>query len=311
MRNPRDFYFSSEILHQRFKEFLDPDADRYLTLKSLLDELYLSPQGITISGNRHLFLSSQGAISNRLKERSQGEQHSIVLVAHYDRVPNSPGANDNGAAVFELVEAAVKLRKEKVHRWLIIFTDKEEIAHGESIRDQGAYTLAKGLQDAGLGNSRYYIFDACGVGDTLIISTMADYLMKQEERLGIARARMQVRQLRTKALETARHLRMDRVRLIPTPFSDDAGFLRAGIPAQTITMLPAAEAGTFGALLRNKPDFAEVLVNREAQDKYDTQLIPETWRLLNGPEDKGFRLTPQHFSLVVRFICGLCKANCP
>jgi hypothetical protein len=30
--------------------------------------------------------------------------------------------------------------------------------------------------------------------------------------------------------------------LPPTPFSDDAGFLRAGLAAQTITVLPAKEA---------------------------------------------------------------------
>jgi hypothetical protein len=274
----------------------------------VLDELYLSPQVIQLSGNRHLFLSSQVPLTNRLKERSLWGQYTVILVAHYDRVPNSPGANDNAAAVFELIEAALKLRKEKIHRWLIIFTDKEEIAHGEGIRDQGSYTLAKGLRDAGLGSSRFYIFDACGTGDTLVISTMADHLMKHEEGPGIARTRLHVRQLRTKALETARHLHLDRVRLIPTPFSDDAGFLRAGIAAQTITMLPAEEAAAFGTLLRNKPEFADALVNREAQDKWDKRLIPETWRRLNGPEDNALLLTPQYFSLVVRFICALCKS---
>jgi hypothetical protein len=307
--NPSATHFSSEILYERFKEFIAPDTDRYLMLKSLLDELYLSPQAITISGNRHLFLSSQGAIANRLRDRSLGGQHSIILVAHYDRVPNSPGANDNGAAVFELIEAAVRLRKEKIHRWLIIFTDKEELTHGETIRDQGSYTLAKGLHGAGLGNSRYYIFDACGVGDTLIISTMADHIMKHEEGPGIARTRLHVRQLRTRALETTRHLRLDRVRLIPTPFSDDVGFLRAGIPAQTITMLPAEEAAAFGDLLRSQPEFADALVCRDAQNKYDCRLIPKTWRLLNGPEDNDLRLTPQYFPLMVRFICALCKGN--
>ncbi|MDR0525564.1 MAG: Zn-dependent exopeptidase M28 [Spirochaetaceae bacterium] len=302
-------HFSNKILQRRFKEFLNPDADRYLILKSLLDELYLSPFGIGIAGNRHLFLSSQGSISRLFKEKTPEGQHSIILIAHYDRVPNSPGANDNSAAVFVLTEAALKLRKDKIRKWLIIFTDKEEIAHGEGIRDQGAYTLARGLQNAGLGGSRYYIFDACGVGDTLIISTMADYLMKDEAGPGVSRTRIQVRQLRAKALETARHLRMERVRLIPTPFSDDVGFLRAGIPAQTITMLPAAEAEAFGALLRTKPVFADALVSRDAQGKCDPKLIPETWRLLNGPEDSEGRLTPQHFPLVTRFICALCKAN--
>ncbi|MHB9292920.1 hypothetical protein Holit_02037 [Hollandina sp. SP2] len=274
-------------------------------LKSLLDELQFRPQVITISGNRHFFLSApeQGPV----KCWPPIKQNLIILVAHYDRVADSPGANDNSAAVFELIEAALKLRQARVHSWLIIFTDKEELHPGEGIRDQGSYTLAKGLRDIGFGNSRFYIFDACGSGDTLIISTMADHLMRTEQGLGIVKTRHLVQQLRNQALKTVRYLNMDRVRLIPTPFSDDAGFLRAGIVAQTITMLPATEAAAFGSLIRCKPDFADVLVSREVQDTYDKRLIPATWKRMNGPEDSYYQLTPQHFSQVVRFICALCR----
>ncbi|MDR2633835.1 MAG: Zn-dependent exopeptidase M28 [Treponema sp.] len=274
-------------------------------LKSLLDELHFRPQVITLSGNRHFFLSApeQGPIQCWPPERHK----IIILVAHYDRVADSPGANDNSAAVFELIEAALKLREDRVSSWLIIFTDKEELQPGEGIRDQGSYTLAKGLRDIGFRHSRFYIFDACGSGDTLIISTMADYLMRSEQGLGIVKTRYLVGQLRNQALKTVRYLNMDRVRLIPTPFSDDAGFLRAGIAAQTITMLPSGEAAAFCSLVRQKPDFADVLVKREVQQSYNTQLIPATWKHLNGPEDKYHRLTPQYFSQVVRFICALCK----
>jgi hypothetical protein len=300
--------FSNPVLAQRFKEFIALNTDRYRMLKFLLDELHFRPQVITIAGNRHLFLSSpdQGPV----KCWPPGKQNIIILVAHYDRVANSPGANDNSAAVFELIEAALQLRQIRAHSWLIIFTDKEELHHGEGIRDQGSYTLAKGLRDIGFGNSRFYIFDACGSGDTLIISTMADHVMRDEQGPGIVKTRHLVQRLRNQALETVRYLNMDRVGLIPTPFSDDAGFLRAGIVAQTITVLPSAEAAAFGALVRNKPDFADVLVNREVQGIYDQQRIPATWRRLNGPEDSYDRLTPQFFSQVVRFICALCRNTC-
>jgi hypothetical protein len=100
---------------------------------------------------------------------------------------------------------------------------------------------------------------------------------------------------------------MDKALLLPTPFSDDAGFLRAGIPAQTITVLPGNEAGPFISHLRNKPGLAQALINREVQKEYDPRLIPETWRRLNGPEDSRHRLTPEHFSQVVRFACALSK----
>jgi hypothetical protein len=296
--------FSNQVLDRRFQEFIALTTDRYSMLKSLLDELHFKPQVITISGNRHFFLSS--ASHGSVKCWPPVRQNRTILVAHYDRVADSPGANDNSAAVFELIEAALKLRRAGVHSWLIIFTDKEELHPGEGIRDQGSYTLAKGLRDIGFGNSRFYIFDACGSGDTLIISTMADHIMRTEQGLGIVKTRHLVQQLRNQALEAVRYLNMDRVRLIPTPFSDDAGFLRAGIAAQTITMLPATEAMAFGSLIRCKPDFADVLINREAQETYDRRLIPATWKRMNGPEDSYSTLTPQHFSQVVRFICALC-----
>jgi hypothetical protein len=274
-------------------------------LKWLLEDLHLKPQVLTISGNRHFVLAPQMPVADQAEE-GWGSK-STILIAHYDRVADSPGANDNSAAVFELIEAALRLRREKTRQWFIIFTDKEELGQSEGIRDQGSYTLARSLRDIGLGSSRVYIFDACGAGDTLIISTMADYLMREEHGPGIIKARHEVKQLRNRALDTVRRINLDRVRLIPTPFSDDAGFLRAGIVAQTITMLPAEEASRFGTLLRSKPDFADALVNRDVQARHDKHLMPETWRRLNGPEDNYVRLTPQYFSLAVRFMCALCK----
>jgi hypothetical protein len=301
---PQEAY-RNEALYRRFKDFIALETDRYALLTSLLDALSVHYSVVTIAGNRHFFVCPESLAGGFLGFPLAG-QTSIILVAHYDRVPGSPGANDNSAAVFELIEAALKLREEPSRHWLIIFTDKEEILRGEGIRDQGSYTLAKGLRDAGFSAAQVFIFDACGTGDTLIISKTADHLMKYEAGPGITRTKHLVQQLRTKALETARCLDMDRVLLVPTPFSDDAGFFRAGIAAQTITMLPAEEAAALGSLLRNKPDFADALLCREVHDTHDTLLIPETWRYLNGPQDSYLRLTPQYFSRVVRFACALC-----
>jgi hypothetical protein len=167
------------------------------------------------------------------------------------------------------------------------------------------------LREAGLGGNRFYIFDACGTGDTIIISTTADHLLKDEATMdhalagiGIAKARRQVQSLRNHALEAARRLVMEKVLLAPTPFSDDAGFLRAGISAQTITVLPTPEAARLAAL-RHKSGFAEALVSRETAPRFK-RLIPETWRSLNGPGDNFARLTPENFKQVVRFACELC-----
>ncbi|MDR0377231.1 MAG: M28 family peptidase [Spirochaetaceae bacterium] len=283
--------------YNRFREFIAPGADRLGVLTSLLDNIHLPYQTADIAGNRHVlvFPSTAGA----------GSPPKSVLVAHYDRTAGSPGANDNSAAVFILMETAMRLHRQENETWLVIFTDKEELSGDEGIREQGSYTLAKFLRTAGLGGNRFYIFDACGAGDTLIISTTADRLMKDEKGIGVSRARRQVQLLRRRALEASRRLIMEKVLLAPTPFSDDAGFLRAGIAAQTITALPAVEAARLAAL-RHRNGFAEALINREAAPGF-RRFIPETWRTLNSPADSILRLTPQNFGQVVRFACELCR----
>ncbi|MDR2068814.1 MAG: Zn-dependent exopeptidase M28 [Spirochaetaceae bacterium] len=301
----------SEVPYRYFKDFIAPETDRFAFLSALLDKLSLRRSTLAIAGNRHfmVFPAQEGQVSPKGQNSPvfQASPVPIVLVAHYDRATDSPGANDNSAAVFLLIETAMKLRQKKDKNWIIIFTDKEELTQDEGIKRQGAYTLAMGLRQAGLGGGRFFIFDACGTGDTLIISTTADHLMKNEKGMGIIKTRQAVQQLRNLALETTRELQMDKVLLLPTPFSDDAGFLRAGIPAQTITVLPGKEAGPFISLLRNKPGLDQALVNREIQKNYDRHLIPETWRCLNSPADSYPRLTPEHFSRVVRFACALSK----
>ncbi|MFP3089057.1 M28 family metallopeptidase [Treponema sp. TIM-1] len=301
----------SEVPYRYFKEFIAPETDRFAFLSALLDKLGLRRSTLTIAGNRHFMVfpphEGQSSPKGQKGQAFQASSVPIVLVAHYDRAADSPGANDNSAAVFLLIETAMKLWQKKGKNWLIIFTDKEELTQDEGIKSQGSYTLAMGLRQAGLGRGRFFIFDACGTGDTLIISTTADHLMKNEKGLGIIKTRQAVQQLRNLALETTRELQMDKVLLLPTPFSDDAGFLRAGIPAQTITVLPGKEASPFISLLRNNSGLDQALVNREIQKNYDRRLIPETWRCLNGPGDSYPRLTPEHFSQVVRFACALSK----
>ncbi|MDR2028568.1 MAG: Zn-dependent exopeptidase M28 [Treponema sp.] len=290
--------------YHRFRDFIAPAADRFGILSSLMDELDLGFSVLNISGLRHFLLSPRPL--SPAGQISRGPP-PVVLVAHYDRVADSPGANDNSAAVFLLLETAMKLRDGKVPGWRIIFTDKEELGPGEGIADQGSYSLALGLRDTELRDGRFYIFDACGTGDTLIISTTADHLMKNEEGPGTGRTRLLVQQLRDTALAAARDLLMDRVLLLRTPFSDDAGFLRAGIAAQTITVLPSQEAARFAALLRKQPDLAEVLINRDLPYDRNRTYIPGTWRCLNSPGDSRLRLTPEHFKRVVRFALALCK----
>jgi hypothetical protein len=294
--------------YERFFDFIAPEADRFDVLFKHIEKLDLNSVVIPIEGNRHFFIFPKGKI---VKPSAGGSfpfrrESPVILTAHYDRVPGSPGANDNSAAVFQLLEAALQLGKQAADYWIVIFTDKEELQTGEGIQKQGSYSLAKKLRGMGLTNARIFNFDACGTGDTFVFSSTVDYLLKKSKGSGFSRAHQTINRLREKAFDTARRLRISKALSVPIPFSDDAGFLQGGIPVQTITMLPSGEARSLDALLRSRPDFADLLISGTAKNTA-TQLVPETWRCLNSPSDTHLRLTPEHYARIVRFAVELCR----
>jgi len=297
--------------YNRFKEFILPEADRFALLCSVLDELKIPRLILEIAGKRHI------AVTANSGDLSGG----LIFTAHYDRTPQSSGANDNGAAVFLLIETALRMYAppQKTAQTaqttpmtvsataaprsavLFIFTDGEELSKGESLRLQGAYSLGLHLKKNGMGNSRIFTFDACGTGDTLIISTAADQLLKNESGAGVEAMRRKVQALRQGALDAARAARLENVQLLPTPFSEDAGFLLAGMTAQTITVLPQNEAAACSSLVRNGK--AAALLSTAVN--VDRRLIPETWKCINGPADSPLRLTPEHWKKVSAFANAL------
>ena len=301
--------WASVLPYSRYFDFIAPDADRYAILLELIETLKLHSAVIPIAGNRHIFIFPPGQKSLR----SAGGvfpfsgQSPVMLSAHYDRVDDSPGANDNSIAVFHLLSAAVALGQLGIERWIIVFTDKEELKAGESFEDQGSFTLAEKLKSWGLEKVKIYNFDACGCGGVFIFSTTTDIILKDSERPNIRNVRKAIRRLREYALETARRLRLDRVLLAPTPFSDDIGFLRAGLAAQTVTMLPLKEAEEYEAILRSRPDYADLLISGRIKEPVERSLMPETWHSLNNSGDTPSRLTPEFFEQVVRFAVELCR----
>jgi hypothetical protein len=307
----------NELPWRRFAAFASPQ-NRFQNLSALLTECKLPFSVVCLSGGKkpasHFFISP-----------AKGGEAETVLIAHYDCADGSPGANDNAAAVFILIETALKLLNVKKTGWFIILTDNEELESGESLRGQGSFALANFFRN-GARNTRgekqsaernlhpvfnampkFFIFDLCGTGGTLIISTMADYLLKTEKGAGTIDIQKDFAGLRryamAKAEETARAFL-----LMPVPFSDDGGFLRAGLAAQLITALPAAEASAFAARSRSDPLCVNALINGRLRKTRDPALFPETWRIMNTPDDTIERLTPEHFGGIVRFAAALCGA---
>jgi hypothetical protein len=282
--------------YSRFEEFLAPGINRCAFLCSVLEECKLPFTLIETAGSRHIAISPCSP---------SPVPCSQLFTAHYDRAADSPGANDNSAAVFILIDAALRFRKSGGNAPLIVFTDHEELDAGRPVQEQGSYGLGVWLKEKS-ANPEIYVFDCCGAGDTVVISTAADILVKQAEAAGtLSTALMQsrIQKLRTGALEAARRARIEKALLLPTPFSDDAGFFRAGLCAQTISVLPQAEAASFSSFIRMNREQAGGLLY--AGEHFAAAKRPETWRSLNGPDDVFARLTPQHWKVVAEFALAL------
>ncbi|MCL2042562.1 MAG: M28 family metallopeptidase [Treponema sp.] len=295
--------------YECFYDFIDPEADRFGILLDKINNLRLNSIVITVENNRHFFIFPRAM---DIKHFSGGafpfrEQNPVVLTAHYDRVAGSPGANDNSAAVFLLLKAAIVLNRRNIGHWIIIFTDKEELITGEGIRKQGSFSLALKLRQWGLSRAQIFNFDACGTGDAFVFSSTTDYLLNKNPTPGLQRANHSITFLRDKAYKTAGRLNLKKALSVPVPFSDDAGFLKGGIPSQTITMLPADEADSYAALLHDHPEFIDMIIAGSNKISAIHQLVPETWRCINGPLDCHERLTPEHYDDIVRFAAELCR----
>jgi hypothetical protein len=293
-------------------DFIAPDADRYAILLDNISALKFNSAAISIEGNRHIFIFPPGQKSLRAAKGifPFSGASPYLFSAHYDRVSGSPGANDNSIAVFHLLKAAATLAQKGIDRWMIVFTDKEELSAGEGFEKQGSFTLAKKIKSWGLEKAKIFNFDACGAGGVFIISTTTDLILESGSHDGggsnIRNVRKKILSLRDHALETAQQLRLDKVLLAPTPFSDDVGFLRAGLAAQTVTMLPFNEAGQYEALLRSRPDFGNLIISGEIKKPEEYRLLPETWRNMNNAKDTPSRLTPEYFEIFVNFVVELC-----
>jgi hypothetical protein len=299
--------------YDRYFDFIAPDADRYAILLKHISALNFNSTVINVEGNSHIFVFPPGQKSLRSASGifPFSGTSPYLFSAHYDRVQGSPGANDNSIAVFHLLNAAVTLAQKGIDHWIIVFTDKEELTAGESFEKQGSFTLAKKIKNWGLEKAKIYNFDACGTGGVFIISTTTDLILKTSGqdsiRPNIRKVIKNIASLRDHALETAQQLRLDRILLAPTPFSDDVGFLRAGLAAQTVTMLPANEVNQYEALLRDRPNFGNLIISGEIKTPAEYRRLPETWRSMNNAQDTHLRLTPEYFETFVNFVVELVK----
>jgi hypothetical protein len=117
-----------------------------------------------------------GAVENVLgRLRGTGGGEPVLLVAHYDSVPNAPGANDDGCGVASLLEAARALAAgpPPPRDVLFLFTDGEEPGLFGAEAFVREHPLAKGVGvvlnfDARGGGGPVVLFETSDGNDGLI-----------------------------------------------------------------------------------------------------------------------------------------------
>jgi len=289
-----------------FEAFLGEGLDRCTFISAWLRARGIPHTAVELAGRRHLVVRfDQSAYDPRFRMKT--------LVAHYDRASGTPGANDNSAACFQLMLFAARLAAADAgpHNIRLFFTDGEEAAGTKGITGQGAFALGSGLRRLKMTEDDVYVLDACGRGDTLVLSTAG---IDEHGRSPFS-VKQQV--LHERSVDLARRVSREHWVRLPTPYSDNAGFIASGIPAQVITVLPHNEAAALLHALATAPAERARLVrvitgnHRLEAGSTDTALIPETWRLMHTPQDATATLSAEAFRLVERLLTEIAARRDP
>ena len=170
----------------------------------------------------------KGQPRNLILTFNDNPQHRWIFGAHYDIDAHTlQGANDNSAAVIQLVQLAADLTAAGYTGDLTIcFWDLEELTGG--CVSQGAFSFAKSLGMRRQGDrfaKLVLVLDVCGVGDTI----------------GISRSLFDAEQ--SGRFEQLLRINDQHYQSIETPRSDNEGLLRAGLKSVLAVVLPQAEIG--------------------------------------------------------------------
>jgi hypothetical protein len=183
---------------------------------------YLTVRGAPFA--RHRFATFEGRGENFAVDVGGGDR-VLILAAHHDAVPGSPGANDNAASVAILLTLLERLAASPPAglRVRLLFPACEELGY------LGARAYVRQASLAGIVGM--LSLELCGIGDTLAVWDAT------EETPFLRTIRGAFESLGRRADESY-HV----VGKIPVFGSDHRAFAAAGVPAYGLTVVPAAEA---------------------------------------------------------------------
>lgn len=296
--------------HGDFQRFIAPDCDRRQFILDMLKDFGVPAVPLSLEGAHHILVKFPPSAYN--------PQYKMkTVLAHYDRVDTSPGANDNSAAVFQIIYWARRLlRFPGFHNVQIIFSDGEEMGGSEGVSEQGAFGIATKFRSLGLTQQDVYAFDCCGRGDFVILSQAG---MGK----GSIPFQRQFNSLVERTEDLIKSVAGRKWAPLPVPYSDNAGFLACGIPAVAITLLPAQEVVSYLRELKQHPGLQAAIMKSTQEQEVGTRKIkplepyqvqekmPMTWRLLHTEYDNLASLTPESFPLMEALLDALAKFRTP
>ena len=296
--------------HGDFQKFIAPNCDRRQFILDMLKDFGVPAVPLSLEGAHHILV--------KFPPTAYNPQYKMkTVLAHYDRVDTSPGANDNSAAVFQIIYWARRLlRFPGFHNVQIIFSDGEEMGGSEGVSEQGAFGIATKFRSLGLTQQDVYAFDCCGRGDFVILSQAG-------KGKGSIPFQRQFNSLVERTEDLIKSVAGRKWAPLPVPYSDNAGFLACGIPAVAITLLPAQEVVSYLRELKQHPGLQAAVMKSSQElevgarkikplEPYQVQeKMPMTWRLLHTEYDNLASLTPESFPLMEALLDALAKARTP
>ena len=298
--------------------YIAPDCDRLAFLQAYLARRGVQSSVVTVRERKHLYVNFPTTAYNPTFKIK-------TILTHYDRVPNSLGANDNSVCDLAVADFAARIHQRALRgdapNVRIFFTDGEELGEG-GVSEQGAFGLAELFRKLGITRDDVYVFDSCGRGTVPVLARAGTGAKTN------AAFKKQFSSLYQRTERLLRDISPEQWMTLPVPYSDNAGFLACGIPAVAITFLPADEATDYARELLRDKNLEKVVMNSSPADgdtahadgsraaqthlPYHFQYVekmPKTWRLFHTEYDNLFSLTPESWDLLAKILDALGNAT--
>jgi len=263
--NPRVFEEIKETpmieIIQSVEQHIDDKNERKEEIEFLLDVLNIPYETQEYSTGKNLFASL-------------GKPPFIGIGSHYDVVPKTPGANDNGSAIAVTIDILRRAQKEPLENIGIrgFFFDEEEVG----LKGSRAYVKEKGIEDLiGL-----YNMELVGSGNKVALWSVNDI---QNTPL--------LKKLESKARE--QKIEVYRIPMIVTNAADHLSFKKGGLEDSfTLTTITQED-------LDVAPQYYAALQSRNPQEEgWKVLTKAPVFRHYHQPTDKSENLSQQTLQMV-------------